>query len=210
MSGGTVTIGEAVRRLREFDRKGLREATATAFYRALDVGRQRALAALRRTQLGQMVERRGQVQLQLGLNSRSKRWKSAGALAGLSASTIPLIVRRSEVTPGHAGIGLRGGLEAMGFAALIETGGRTKSHQIKRIRLGGYSRNRGARARQVQGLPPMTFQVGGRWVSKRIVTHPGSRVPRNPFLSSGASAAERALSDEFARAIPKAIEKAGL
>lgn len=210
MSGPAVTIGEALKRFQEFDRKGLREATSTAFYRALDVGRKRALAALRRTQLGQMVERRGQVQLQLGLKSRSKRWQSAGALAGLSASTIPLIVRRSEVTPGHAGIGLRGGLETMGFAALIETGGRTKSHQIKRIRLGGYSRNRGARARQVQGLPPMTFPIGGRWVSKRIVTHPGSRVPRNPFLSTGAAAAAQALPAEFERALPRAIEKAGL
>lgn len=207
---GFVTIGQAVKRMQQFERKGLQEASRVAFYRALDVGRQRALAALRRTQLGQMVERRGKVQLQLGLKSRSKRWKTTSALAGLEASTIPLIVRRAEMTPGHAGIGLRSGLETMGFAALIETGGRTKSHQIKRIRLGGYSRNRGARARQVQGLPPMTFQVGGRWVSKRIVTHPGSRVPRNPFLATGASAAEQALPGEFERALPRAVEKAGL
>jgi hypothetical protein len=205
-----VTVRGAIDRLRDFDRKELRQATASAFYRALDLGRQRALAALRRTQIGQMVERRGNVQLQLGLKSRSKRWKSAGALAGLKQSTIPLIVRRSELTPGHAGVGLRSGLETMGFAALIETGGRTRSHQIKRIRLGGYSRSRGARARQVAALPPMTFQVGGRWVSKRVVTHPGSRIPRNPFLGTGAAAAERALPGEFEQALAQAVQRAGL
>jgi hypothetical protein len=206
----TVTVRGAIDRLRDFDRQGLRKATTSAFYRALSVGRERALAALRRTQLGKMVERRGNVQLQLGLKSRSKRWKSSSALAGLKESTIPLIVRRSEVTPGHAGIGLRGGLETMGFAALIESGGRTKSHQIKRIRLGGYSRGRTTRAKQVAALPPMTFQVGGRWISKRVVTHPGSRVPRNPFLATGASAAERALPGEFETAVAEAVQKVGL
>ena len=206
----TVTLAQAIARLREFDRKGLRDATKGAFYRALQVGRQRALAALRRTQLGKMVERRGEVQLQLGLKSRSKRWKGAETLAALKESTIPLIVRRSEMTPGHAGIGLRSGLEAMGFAALIESGGRTKPHQIKRIRLGGYSKRRNTRTKQVAGQPPLTFQVGGKWVSTRVVSHPGSRVPRNPFLGTGAAAAASAVPAEFERLLTQAVQKAGL
>ena len=206
----TVTLAQAIARLREFDRKGLRDATKSAFYRALQIGRQRAVATLGRTQLGRMVQRRGDVALELGLKSRAKKWKVDGALGSLKRSTIPLIVRRAEMTPGHAGIGLRSGLEAMGFAALIESGGRTKPHQINRIRLAGYSRKADTRAKQVAGGPPLTFQVGGKWVSPRVVRHPGSHVPRNPFLGTGAEAAARALPGEFERSLLQAVQKAGL
>jgi hypothetical protein len=57
---------------------------------------------------------------------------------------------------------------------------------------------------------PMRFQIGGRWVSMRIITHPGSRVPRTPFMSSGGAAATQALSPEFARAVGEEIRQAGL
>ena len=207
MSDRAVTVREAIQRMQQFDRKGLYQIMRRAFYRALAVGRRDALAELQRTRLGEMVQRRGNVMLQLGI-SKSKYFTIRQADAW-KASTIPLIVRRSEMTSGHAGLGLRAGLEAAGFAALIAVGGRTKSHQIKRIRFGGYSRGRTTRAKQVAAQPPLTFQVGGRWVSTRIVTHPGSRVPRNPFLEHGAHAAADALpeafEDEFSRGIEGAL-----
>lgn len=208
MNGQHVTVRQAIERLRQFDRKGLYEIARRAFYRALAVGRREALAELRRTDIGKMVQRRGNVLLELGTRSRSKRWKSDQSLASLRESTIPLIVRRSEMTTGHAGLGLRAGLEASGFAALIATGGRTKSHQIKRIRLGGYSRGRTTRAKQVAAQPPLTFQVGNRWVSPRIVTHPGSRVPRNPFLEHGAHAAAGALPEAFETELGRGLKDA--
>jgi hypothetical protein len=56
----------------------------------------------------------------------------------------------------------------------------------------------------------MTFQIGGRWVSARVVTHPGSRVPRNPFLETGARATEDALNQELGRALAESMKTAGL
>lgn len=206
MSQRVVTVSQAIERLQQFDRKGLYEIARRAFYRALDVGRRDALAELQRTKLGEMVQRRGNVILQLGI-SKSKYFTIRQADAW-KASTIPLIVRRSEMTTGHAGLGLSAGLEAAGFAALIATGGRTKSHQIKRIRFGGYSRGRTTRAKQVAAQPPLTFQVGGRWVSTRIVTHPGSRVPRNPFLEHGAHAAASVLPEAFETELGRGLEDA--
>lgn len=203
----TVTTRQAIERWKEFDRVGFRKAVARAFYRSLDRGRQSGLAALKRSTVGQMVDRRGQVQLQLGLASRKKF--SAAQLAGLASSTIPLVLRRLKVQPSMSG-GFIGGLETMGFAALIEAGGRTASHQIKRIRLGGYSRRFATRARQVEAQPPLTFQVGGRWVTKRVVSHPGSRIPRTPFMNTATHAAALALGPEYERSIGEEIAKAGI
>lgn len=205
---GVVSIGEGIAKLRDFDKRILQRSIKQAFYRALDIGRHRAIDQLRRTKIGAMVQRRGNVQLQLGLSSR-KRYSQA-ALNAMRESIIPLIVRRSEMKQVYFGTTLRGGLETEGFASLIETGGRTKSHQIKRIREGGYSKRRATRAKQVAGLPPMTFQIGGRWVSARVVTHPGSRVPRNPFLETGARATEDALNQELGRALAESMKTAGL
>jgi len=206
---GAVSISEAIVRLRDFDNRVLTQALKQAFYRAMDAGRQKAIRQLQLSKIGVMVERRGNVQLQLGLSSK-KRY-GAGALATMKESVIPLIVRRSEVRQNYFGnIGLSGGLEAEGFAALIETGGRTRAHQIKRIREGGYSRKRATRAKQVEAGEPMTFQIGSRWVSKRVITHPGSRIPRNPFLSDGARMVERSMPEQVGRSVGEAIKKAGL
>jgi hypothetical protein len=217
-----VSVAQASERLRAFSRKALYQAARGAFFRALQVGRAHALGRLRGTHVGQTVQRRGNVLLQLGLK---KRWKPAAAspgairaaitrraetLAGLQASTIPLVVRRAEMSSGHAGLGLRSGLETMGFAALIETGGRTKGHSIKRIRLGGYSRRRATRQKQVNALPPMRFQVGGKWISARVVTHPGSKIPATPFLEDGARAAVAALPEFFEQEVSTAMKAAGL
>jgi hypothetical protein len=207
---GSVTLPQAIARLKDFDKKALKKALKGGFYQALDVGRQAALAELRHTEIGQMVQRRGEVQLQLGMKSRSKKWSSPETLAMLQQNVIPLIVRRDEMKQSLLGVRLSSGLVANGFAALIAAGARTKSHQIKRIRLGGYSRRRSTRAKQVQELPPMTFQVGGRWVSARVVTHPGSRVPRIPFLETGARATERALPERLTASIGSAIREAGI
>jgi hypothetical protein len=207
---GSLTLPQAIARLRYFDEEALTKALKGGFYQALSVGRQAALAELRHTELGKMVQRRGEVQLQLGMRSRSKKWSSPATLAMLQQSVIPLIVRRDEMKQSLRGGGLRSGLVANGFAALIAAGGRTKAHQIKRIRLGGYSRRLGTRAKQVEALPPLTFQIGGRWVSKRVVSHPGSRVPRVAFLETGARATEQALPEHLTAAIGSAMREAGL
>lgn len=204
---GVVSLGEGIAMIRAFDEYKLQQSFKRAFYRALDIGRHKAIDQLRRTKIGAMVQRRGNVQLQLGLSSKKKY--SREALSAMRESIIPLIVRRSEMRQ-RDNLGLLGGLETEGFASLIETGGRTKSHQIKRIREGGYSRRRATRVKQVAGLPPMTFQIGGRWVSTRVVTHPGSRVPRNPFLETGAKAAQDALTQELGRALAESVKTAGL
>jgi hypothetical protein len=204
---GVVSLGTGIAMIRAFDDHKLQQSIKRAFYRALDIGRHKAIDQLRRTKIGAMVQRRGNVQLQLGLSSKKKY--SREALSAMRESIIPLIVRRSEMQQ-RDNFGLRGGLETEGFASLIETGGRTKSHQIKRIREGGYSRRRDTRQKQVNALPPMTFQIGGRWVSTRVVTHPGSRVPRNPFLETGAKAAEDALNQELGRALAESLKTAGL
>lgn len=204
---GVVSLGEGIAMIRAFDDHKLQQSIKRAFYRALNIGRHKAIDQLRRTKIGAMVERRGNVQLQLGLSSKKKY--SQEALNAMRESIIPLIVRRSEMKQ-RDNFGLLGGLETEGFASLIETGGRTKSHQIKRIREGGYSRRRETRQKQVNALPPMTFQIGGRWVSKRVVTHPGSRIPRNPFLETGAKAAQDALTQELGRALAESVKTAGL
>lgn len=204
----SVTIQEAIRRLKTLDSSGLPRATKSAIYRSLAAGRERALDVLAKTTMGQAVRRRGDVQLRLAGNL-------IGPLRGgrpTGASSIPLIVQRVDVKESGMLSGRRymAGLRTMGFAALLEAGGRTKAHTIKPIRLGGYSRKRRERVKQLLAEQPMRFRIGGRWVTARIVTHPGSRVPRNPFLRTGVSAAERELPAQFDRAIGDAIKAAGL
>lgn len=204
-----VTLSEGIVKLRAFDTKILQQSIKQAFYRAMDIGRHAAIDRLRRTKIGAMVQRRGNVQLQLGL--KSKKRYSQDALNALRESIIPLIVRRSEMKQRYTGAyRYTAGLETEGFAALIEQGERTKAHTIKRIREGGYSRSHGKARKQVNALPPMTFQVGGRWVSKRVVSHPGSRVPRNPFLETGARATQAALEEQLGKSFAEALTKAGL
>lgn len=206
-----MTIDEGIRVLKRFGVEGLPRATKRAIYRALDAGRKKSLDALTRSTIGQMTRRRADVQLRLA-------GKFIGPIRGgrpTEGTHIPLIVQRLPIAETFASgsIGVRvyrSGLRTMGFAALIESGGKTKAHQIKPIRLGGYSRKRGERIRQVLAEQPMRFQIGGRWVSMRIITHPGSRVPRTPFMASGGAAATQALSPEFSRAVGEEIRQAGL
>lgn len=70
-----------------------------------------------------------------------------------------------------------GGLKAQGFAALQEGGGRTKPHRIPK----------GGEAMQsFQG----TNVFSGKQVFTKVVNHPGSAVPRYPFLQKAMERAQ--------------------
>lgn len=210
MSG--VTIQEAVTRLKAFGSDALPRATRAAIYRALDTGRKRSLDTLARSTMGTMVRRRGDVQMKL---RGAFIGPTFGSREGGALSSIPLIVQRLPIEESYASgrLGIRtysSGLRTMGFAALIEQGGKTKRHTIKPIRAEGYSRKRGLRVKQLLAERPMRFQIGGRWVAVRLVSHPGSRVPRTPFMASGGAAAQQALPREFDRSVGDALRSGGL
>jgi len=186
MSTGPVTLPQAIAKLRAFSEDAFVKATTNAIRRAMSAGRSHAAELLKRSTIGAAVRKK----------------------------TIPLIVKRGklELRQDFAR-GQRswlGSLKTEGFAALIETGGKTKSHSIKPTRAGGYSRRRSLRAQQLAQGGYLTFQVGGRWVSTKIVTHPGSRIPRSPFMASAAARAEAVLGQELEQGIATAIQKAGL
>jgi hypothetical protein len=213
MSGDTVTITEAVRRLEEWDRKAVPVAFKRAFYRAMDEGRKVAVERLLLTKLGTLgknIRRRGTRRIELAFQRPGHY--TMEEMQAIEANVIPLIVQRAEVRERmfSGGKSLTGGLETTGFAALIEKGGRTKSHQIKRIRYSGWARKRSTRLAQLLTSGYLKFQVGGRWVSTRMVTHPGSKVPRNPFLEAGAARVEGSLAVQLERSMVDSIREAGL
>jgi hypothetical protein len=100
----------------------------------------------------------------------------------------PLIVNLSRVrVQGQAGgRTFETGLKASGMAALIEQGGRTRPHTI-------------------QARRGVKLYAGGR-----PVRHPGSRVPRNPFLDAGGRVAEMSLGRELEDGIVRAAREAGI
>lgn len=205
-----VSVAQAMARLRAFSEELFVKTTTNAIRRAMSAGRKTAADRLARSTIGAAVSRRGRV-----LHQQAKAGGlQGGRLSGFAKSGIPLIVKRGKLeVKNDFGSGQRswsGSIQTMGFAALIESGGRTKPHQIKPIRLGGYSRRRSVRARQIAEGARLLFPVGGRWVSPKLVTHPGSRVPRNPFMEEGGRRAEAVLEDELAKGLAQAIEKAGL
>jgi hypothetical protein len=213
----SATIGQAIQRLRQFSEYAWIEASRGAIRRALGKGRRKAVDELKKARIGRMVERRGLVQLDLAKakNRAAKGTYSRQDLSAIRKSQIPLVVKVSKIaerndwSTGRRSIAT--GLETMGFAALIERGGRTKPHAIQPIRLEGYSRRADIRAAQTaKSTARLTFPIGGRWVSPKVVRHPGSAVPRNPFIETGAHEAERVLGDELESGLEAAAAKAGL
>ena len=206
-----VTLPQAIARLRAFGEDHFVKAATNAIRRAMSAGRSHAYELVSKSSAGQAVGRRGQVQARL---AKAKGGFSRREISSLKKDAIPLIVKRGklELREDLAG-GQRswhGSIVTEGFAALIETGGKTKSHSIKPIRLGGYSRRHAKRRRQLAEAGRLTFMVGGRWVSPKIVTHPGSRVPRSPFMEKGGARAESVMNQELEAGIRVAIQKAGL
>ncbi len=98
-----------------------------------------------------------------GLDPRQK------GVSQIKAKHIRMFIKRVRLV--HRGNQWQSGLEAVGFAALIEKGGHTKPHQIR------------ARGRVLAN--PKTKQVFGK-----AVNHPGSRVPRQPYLGAAMTAAQ--------------------
>lgn len=206
----TVTVPEAISKLRAFSEDAWVAVARSAISRAVGAGRKQALDRLKRSTVGRAVARRGKVAAR---QAKALGWSKAD-IAFTKKTGIPLIVKKSPLKERNdLGAGRRtfsGGIETMGFAALIETGGRTKSHSIKPIRAEGYSRKRSKRAAQLAAAGHLTFQIGGRWVSVKTVTHPGSRIPRNPFMESAGRKAEDVLGPELEIGLQKAAVKLGL
>lgn len=215
MSSGAVTVAQAVDRLKRFGEVTFSKEVVKAIQRAVGRGRSRAADVLKRSTVGQAVARRGRVRARMAKKGGYfGRAATRAELSSIRKGVIPLIVKRSRVREqADYAKGTRTwatGLETTGFAALIEQGGRTKPHQIKPLRAEGYSKRRSVRAAQLASAGRLTFPIGGRWVSPKIVTHPGSRVPRNPFLETGAAHAQDQLGTQLEAAVASAAQKAGL
>jgi hypothetical protein len=210
----TLTVTQGIARLRAFGEDHFVKAVRAAIQRAMGRGRTRAAQILKKSTVGQAVSRRGRVRARLARGGYFGRKATRTELSAIRKNVIPLIVTRSKVRERlDFAKGTRSwssGLETRGFAALIETGGRTKSHPIKPLRAEGYSRKRAVAAAQLAAAGRLTFPIGGRWVSPKIVTHPGSRVPRNPFIASGAAHAQEQLEPQLEQGISDAVKKAGL
>lgn len=138
-------------RLEKYERE-LPKANVRALRRGLHFARNLALERFRSTGIGRSIfgDRKG----------RSK----ARSLSGLRP-----IVTRSRVRSRGGGI-LEGGIVARGIAGLMETGGRTKAHLIKRRR--------------------------GKLLS-RAIHHPGSRIPRSPVLAGAVNDAAPKIRGEL-------------
>ena len=211
MSSEAVTLPQAIARLRAFDEDHFVKAATNAIRRAMSAGRSHAYELVTKSKVGQQVARLGTVRRGL---AKAQGGFTRSQLSAIKGNVIPLIVKRGklelreDLASGRRS--WRGSLVTEGFAALIETGGKTKPHAIKPIRLGGYSRKRSKRAQQLAQAGYLTFLVGGRWVSKKTVTHPGSKIPRNPFMEKGGARAESVMTQQLETGISDAIKKAGL
>lgn len=112
--------------------------------------------------------------------------------AGGATKQARVIIKREP--PKKTGEGrYTSGLRLRGFAALVEGGGKTKPHEIKtRSRILAY-----------------TGRAGDKRFA-RSVKHPGSVIPRNPFVEEAAREAEPRFVQEMTVARDRAIELAKL
>lgn len=103
----------------------------------------------------------------------------------------PLIVTVGKVR--QNGTEYTSSLQEKGMAALIEKGGHTKPHRIT------------AKASKL-----LRFGSGARWSFAKVVSHPGSIVPRNAHLEHAAKVAGEAVPGQIDAGFTAAVQKAGL
>lgn len=107
------------------------------------------------------------------------------------SGTPPLIVRAKRVTV--SGDTYQTGIATSGVAALIETGGRLRAHEITPKR-----------------AKRLAFQIEGRWTFPKVVHHPGAVVKRESFLDDAGRVAETEIQRALEEGIEKAVSEAGL
>jgi len=102
-----------------------------------------------------------------------------------------VIIKRERVTV--KGELIETGLRLRGFAALVEGGGTTKPHEIK------------PKNAEILAWP----SVDGMNFARRV-SHPGGRIPRNPFTADAGRLSQPDFVREMDKATRKAAELAGL
>lgn len=82
------------------------------------------------------------------------------------------------------------------YAAIHEFGGVTRPHVI-RVR----------NAIRADGKPGvLRFKVGGRWVYRKQVNHPGSRIPARPWLQPAYESAQDDIRRDFETAMRRTVD----
>lgn len=198
----SVTLPEAMRRLREFSEKRF----VTAAKKAVGEAQRTAVDdAYGWARVSGSVAR--------ALERRLLRWGESG--------TPPLLVwgqKRIKVVQDFS-TGQRkfvGGIYTGGIGRLIQIGGRTKRHIIDPVQGGGglenrqKSKTRSIRLAELEasGKRLLFRDKSGNWVSPRMVSHPGSRFTRNPFLEKGAWNVNATLGDRLERHVMDAARRA--
>jgi hypothetical protein len=89
----------------------------------------------------------------------------------IKSSQVRMFVKRARVV--KVGDQYHTGLEALGFAALVETGGKTAPHTI-----------------EARGSTPFLANQGSGFFGGRKVEHRGSRIPRQPFLGRAVTSSQ--------------------
>lgn len=198
----SVTLPEAMKRLREFSEKRF----ITAAKKAVGEAQRTAVDdAYQWAKVGGSVAR--------ALSERLQKWGGSG--------TPPILVwgmKRLKVANDFSS-GQRtisGGIYTGGMGALIQRGGRTKPHIIDPVQGGaGYMNRQKSKDRRqrlsdlaASGQRLLFRSKSGGWVSPRMVRHPGSRLARNPFLEKGAMGVNATLDQRLERHVMDAARRA--
>jgi hypothetical protein len=120
---------------------------------------------------------------------RIRRTGVGRALWGRKAKGARLMVPRQRVT--RSGNVIHGGLLLKGLAAMIETGGRTRSHVI-------LPKNAGVLALKLSG---------GAVAFATKVVHPGSRIPAQPSAQEAMREAVPRIAQEIDRGMQKLADR---
>jgi len=198
----TVTLPEAMKRLREFSEKrfisAVRKTIGEAQRTAVDDSYQWARVS------GSVAR---------ALERRLMKWGESG--------TPPLLVwgqKRIKMTEDFS-TGQRkfsGSISTGGIGRLIQIGGRTKPHIIDPVQGGsGYMNRQKSRDRRqrladlaASGQRLLFRGKNGHWYSPRMVRHPGSKLARNPFLEKGAMGVNRTMDQRLEVHIMDAARRA--
>lgn len=197
----TVTLPEAMRRLREFSEKRF----ITAAKKAVGEAQRTAVDdAYQWARVGGSVAR--------ALTERLRKWGESG--------TPPILIwgqKRLKVVNDFSS-GQRtisGGIYTGGMGRLIQIGGKTKPHIIDPVQGGAGYMNRQKSKKRSQRLADLAssgkrllFRGRNGWVSPRMVRHPGSRMARNPFLEKGAMSVNATIEQRLDRHIMDAARRA--
>ena len=122
-----------------------------------------------------------------GARSRTKKAKRLTSLR-------PIIKRERVKKVGESTY--IAGLQMTGLAALQETGGQTKAHEIK-------ATGRGR-------VPRLIFEGASGWVNKIKVSHPGSKIPARPSAAPAVPEVSAYTQEQINTGLVQAIDRAGL